>query len=452
MVEKMKKMSQNASCRNVREAALDLLHHVFQHPEDGTPVPVLIAELSQSLKDRDVPMLSELVYGVLRRSALLDAVLRPYLRRPASLSPQVMMLLRLGAFEVLFLDSVPERATVNEMVSLVRRRFGQGIAGLINAVLRSLARDKDKVREDIAQDRQDLSSLAEEASLPSWLMLLWEKQYGMDKAMDFARNTRTSPSPCWRVNASRPGSSILLEKWVELGYRRLGKCGFTAYGLPKEREGGAGERVLLDSLEKKGAVTRQGYTSQRVIEDVIRWIRETPGAERLSLWDACCGRGGKTMALMEQGIKVSLASDPSSFRLEDLKKGVERLGLEKPQLICSPAQEVKGMFPLILLDVPCSGTGTLGRVPELRLRLNQKKLNEAVRTQRDIMEGVWPKLECGGMLFYATCALNKEENEYQIKGFLERHDDAECVEQKQYLPLLPGQDAMFLAVLRKCLL
>ena len=95
MVEKMKKMSQNASCRNVREAALDLLHHVFQHPEDGTPVPVLIAELSQSLKDRDVPMLSELVYGVLRRSALLDAVLRPYLRRPASLSPQVMMLLRL---------------------------------------------------------------------------------------------------------------------------------------------------------------------------------------------------------------------------------------------------------------------------------------------------------------------------------------------------------------------
>ncbi len=443
------KVLQNFPARNVRETALDVLHHVFRHPEDGTPVPVLLRDAAALLNDCDVPLLSELVYGVLRRSMLLDAVLRRYLRRPAAISPWVTMLLRMGALELLFLDGIPERATVHEMVGIVRRRFGQGLSGLVNAVLRSLARDRDTVRENLASGKDSLATLAEEASLPFWLVQLWEKQYGTEQAMDFARNARSAPAPCWRVNALRQGKDVLLDAWRKRGYPQFGELGFTAQGLAGGRETRDAERALLDELEGQGAITRQGATSQLVVQDVARWIREHSDLGDDPLWDACCGRGGKTMALMEQGVRVSLASDPSARRIEDLRAGVQRLGLDMPRVLCSSAQEIDGEFRLILLDVPCSGTGTLGRVPELRVRLNLERLEEALRLQRDILESVWRRLACGGLVFYVTCALNMEENEWQVEHFVKAHGDATNVFQKWYLPPFPGQDTMFLAVLEK---
>ncbi|WP_298068913.1 transcription antitermination factor NusB [uncultured Mailhella sp.] len=440
MVEKRKKIPQNDSKKTAREAALEVLHQVFRHPENGTPVPVLLAEKTASLDVRDVSLTSELVYGVLRRFMLLDTVLTSHLRRPAALSPQVRMLLRLGALELLFLDGIPERATVNELVEIARRRFGQRLSSLVNALLRALARDKETVFKPL--------SLAEGCSLPPWLAELWGRQYGAEKALEFAHNTQTGPAPCWRVNTLRPGSGELLAEWTARGYTRVGDFGFSAFGLPQNRDRAGEERTLLEILERDGALTRQGAASQLLVGDIVRVIREA-AFEDVPLWDACCGRGGKSTALLEQGIRVALASDPSAFRLEDFKKSVRRLGLPMPQILCLPVQDVADSFPLILLDVPCSGTGTLGRVPELRLRLTREKLERVVRLQREILESVWPKLEPGGLLFYATCALNKEENETQIQMFLEGHHEAEGVFQKYYFPFFPGQDAMFLSVIRK---
>jgi 16S rRNA (cytosine967-C5)-methyltransferase len=133
---------------------------------------------------------------------------------------------------------------------------------------------------------------------------------------------------------------------------------------------------------------------------------------------------------------------------------VRRLGLPEPKAVCAPEQDVHAAYPLILLDVPCSGTGTLGRVPELRIRLTPEKLNEAERLQAEILEDAWECLLPGGMLFYVTCALNRKENEGRIAKFLAEHraehgGDASLVEQRLFLPSLPGHDALFLAVLNK---
>jgi len=133
---------------------------------------------------------------------------------------------------------------------------------------------------------------------------------------------------------------------------------------------------------------------------------------------------------------------------------VSRLGLQEPKIACAQEQDVEAFFPLILLDVPCSGTGTLGRVPELRIRLTPEKLNEAERLQASILEDAWSKLQTGGFLFYVTCALNQKENERRIAKFLAVHGtehggNATLCEQRLFLPELPGHDALFLAVLRK---
>ena len=456
MVEKRKKTSQNAVVSGARQAALEILSQLFRRPEDATPLPVILARAGASLDGRAAARLSELTYGVLRRHAALDAALAGFLKKPEALSFQVRMLLRLGVYEILFMDGVPARATVNELVNLARRRFGHGLGGLVNGVLRAVDRESETLRR-AAREKETLleqgglgaEGMAEASSLPLWLISLWTEQYGVGQASRFAANALAHPAPCWRVNMAKAGGGTLVERWVERGYVPVGKGGFSSQGLERNRPEEESERDALASLERQGDLTRQGATSQLAVEYLASWIRAEKTLADAPLWDACCGRGGKTTALLEKGVHVALASEPASFRLEELKSALKRLGLPQPQLRCSPAQEGDAPFPLILLDVPCSGTGTLARNAELRLRLSPERLAEAVRLQADILHHAWDKLLPGGALFYVTCALNREENEGQIARFLEGREDVRLEEERAFLPVFPGQDALFLAILRK---
>lgn len=459
MIEKTKKTSQNPSVSRARKGALELLHQLFRHPEDGTPLPVMLSRYGQaaSLDGRDAALLSELVYGVLRRHAALDAALVGFLKKPDALSFQVRMLLRLGVYEILFMDGIPARATVNELVNLARRRFGQGLGGLVNGVLRAVDRASEDLRgairgreEALSRAELDAEGAATAASLPVWLAEMWEVQYGRRQAGFLAACTLAHPAPCWRANMSRAWGEMLVHHWLERGYAPVGQGGFSAEELDRGRADAAKEQGLLETFEKQGNLTRQGSSSQLVAEYLASWILEDESLAEAPLWDACCGRGGKTTALLEKGVHVELASEPAAFRLEELKASLLRLGLPWPRLHCGPAQDIDESFPLILLDVPCSGTGTLARNAELRLRLSPERLAEAVRVQADILEHAWKRLLPGGALFYVTCALNREENEGQMAHFLEKKGDVcQLVEQRSFLPLFPGQDALFLTILRR---
>lgn len=459
MVKKIKKTPQKQTVSGARQEALAVLHQLFRHPEDSTPLPVLLSRSVQStsLDARDAALLSELVYGVLRRHAALDAALAGFLKKPEALSFQVRMLLRLGAYEILFMDGIPARATVNELVNLARRRFGQGLGGLVNGVLRAVDRASDELRRAIREREEVLSraqldaeGAATAASLPLWLTGMWTEQYGAAEACRLAENTLAHPSPCWRANLSRAWGEMLVQHWLEKGYAPVGQGGFSAEGLDRSRPEAAKQQEALESFEKQGNLTRQGASSQLVAEYLASWILEDEKLAEAPLWDACCGRGGKTTALLEKGVHVELAGEPATFRLEKLKASLLRLGLPWPRLHCGPAQDVEESFPLILLDVPCSGTGTLARNAELRLRLSPERLAEAVRMQADILRHAWEHLLPGGALFYVTCALNREENEEQISRFQKSRGDAcRVAEQRRFLPLFPGQDALFLAILRK---
>ena len=394
-IEKTKKTPQNRRAKTTREAALDVLHTLFQEPDDGTPLPVVLSRAVQSagLDARDAALLSELTFGVLRRHALLDVLLDSFLKKPGALSAQVRMLLRLGMYELLFMDGIPARATVSELVGLARRRFGQGVGGLVNGVLRSADREAERLHTKLREADPALA-----ASVPAWLMNLWEKQYGQAEAERFALNTLAQAAPCWRVNMSREDAEKQRERWLALGYAPVGRCGFTSHGLDKGRDGAEAEQRELAELEEQGALTRQGSSSQLVAEFVAEWITRDDELAHAELWDACCGRGGKTTALLEKGVNVTLASDPAQFRLNELKNAVARLALPEPRTVCAAEQDVPASYPLILLDVPCSGTGTLGRAPELRIRLTPEKLNEAERLQAAILGDAWGKLQAGAQV------------------------------------------------------
>lgn len=455
MIEKAKKNAQNGVKKSSREAALEILLEVAGHPEGQKPLQTLIesAARASSMEPRDRALLTELACGVMRRHVLLDVFLSRRLTRPEGLSQKIRMLLRQGLYELLFLDGIPARATVHETAAIAIRACGKGMGGLVNAVLRRLAEDSAAIAEEIAvRGRQsagestDPRDIAEAASIPLWLASKWIGDYGPAGASALASNASVPPSPSWRVNMARSGAEELREEWTAKGFRPVGRCGFSAHLLDPARAGAASERDALAALEAEGRISRQGVSSQILAEDIVSWLDAHAEGRPVRVWDACCGRGGKSCALLEKGVEVVLSSDPSKHRLDDFRREAGRLGLRLPEIRCAAAQDVRGSFPYVLLDAPCSGTGTIGRNPELRFRLSEEGIGNAVRLQKELLDAVWPAVGRGGALFYSTCAAGRDENELQADAFLRRHPDAEASVIRMYEPMFPGEDAMFLAV------
>lgn len=454
-----------------RSAAAALLEALYRHPGKDVPLPVLLEEKSarRQLTPRDTALTMELVYGVLRTEKRLWAELTPFLRKPDSLPTPLKVLLLTASYELLFLDHIPSRATLHQTVDMARRRLGPAMGGLVNAVLRGLdSRAAQSKAEDnafsVPMPESDITAadVARLGSLPDWLADLWINDYGPEQALRFARRSSVKPPPSWRINLARPDSAALLRDLAAAGARPVGQSGLLASleGL-SENHGTATDPPPLGRasqgisawkpLEDEGRVTRQGMASVLLAEHLAAIIRRDAVLSGAPLWDACCGRGGKTCALLEHGVHVTLSSDPSPRRLDALRASLQRLKLPAPDILPGTVQDMAAdypaHFPLILLDAPCSGTGTLARNAELRLRLTPHRLKEAAALQAELLRHAWTALAPGGLLAYATCALNKAENEDQVRAFLATTPTARLMEQRLFEPDAPGQDTLFLALL-----
>lgn len=438
-----------------RVAAVALLEALHRQPDEDTPLPVLLARHGGRLHldTRDMALLTELTCGVLRSEKRLWTLLRPFLRKPDSLSASLHFLLLTAAYELLFLDHIPGRATVHQAVGWTRRRYGPALGGLVNAVLRALDRNLERVRDEdahfLALDpaQADAEDVERMGSLPPHLAKQWVRDYGPARAWEFARRAACKPAPGCRVNAARPEAEATRHELLRAGGQPLGRYGFV---FSQEH---ADLPTLLGRLEAEGRLSRQGAGSLLAAEHLADVLRNDGGLAEAPLWDACCGRGGKTCILLEHGLSVTLASDPVQSRLSALDAALNRLGLPRPELARTSAQTLaptlSTRFPIILLDVPCSGTGTLARNPELRLRLTPRRRQEISSLQTELLQTAWPVLASGGLLAYATCALSREENEERIEAFTASMSDAHLVEQNLMDSGLPGQDILFLALIRK---
>ncbi len=443
---------------NVREEALGLLLRIVSENDGSVPLPAMLSRISscRGLSSPQEAFLADLVYGVLRLSSLLDMASATFLSHPGKLSPMMRMLLRSASYEVLCMKNVPCRATVDECVSIAKRRFGTRAAGFFNAVLRRMSQEAPRLADRISESicHLDASSsphdIARCASIPLWLSERWSKYYGAGTAAAIARGMVHAPRACWRVNAARPGWRDLLAEWLSLGCTESGAHGFFS-SFPEDMSPGMQEHLWqrLAALENSGAVSRQGSPSQIVAEAVASRLGLLHGSQT-GLWDCCCGRGGKTAAMAEQGVRICLASDPSLFRLDALRRQFSRLDIPCPPVLRTDAQEVSGRrFGAVFVDAPCSGTGTLSRNPELRYRLSPRKIAAASSLQKNILDSVWQNLQPGGLLFYSTCALEPIENEMQVRLFAARHTGASVESMRTYFPVFPGDDSLFLSVVRK---
>lgn len=384
-----------------RDAALRALEAVRRGALGDVALERCISELSPE----DRRLAHELVYGVLRLRGRLDYLLSELVRGGIGrLQPEVLDALRLGGYQLLELDRVPDYAAVSESVEATRRRAGEGAAALVNAVLRRLSREANPERRFPRLEDDPVGHLSSWGSHPAWLVRRWLARWGPDEVARLVRH-----------NNQRSSVYVTVLEPLDRAVERLRRAGLEAREVER-----APRSLRIESADVERALTAIPAVIQDPAAAMVAEYAAPPIGE--TTLDACAAPGGKAAVLAALGRSV-VALDVSRTRLGKLVENRRRLGLGTLWPVLGDATNPPvARAHMVLLDVPCTGTGTLGRHPDGRWRLGVDDLEALVALQRRLLDAAAGLVVSGGWLVYATCSIEPEENEEQVAAFLGRHE------------------------------
>lgn len=420
-----KKPSGKKSQADPRNLALDVLCRVEQGAYADLTLDAVLRR-HNAMDPRDRGLLTELVYGVLRRRGRLDYALALHCRQPLlKVENKVLQILRLGAYQLLELERIPPSAAVDTSVRLAKGNGLLRAAGFINGILRSVERGKTEISwPDPVRD--PLLSLQHLGSLPAWLAARWLQDYGFEQARDLAEALLQPAPMTLRCNTLVTDRVRLVEQLTEAG-EEVSACRFVPEGI---------ELTRRQALEILSADSFQVQDEASML--VAHLLQPQPGDRIL---DACAAPGGKTthLAALGQNQVEIQALELHSQRVDLIREGARRLGCEgidarEWDLTRTPAFLVAASFDRILVDAPCSGLGVLRRNPETRWRRNPDDLQPLAELQLAILDNVAPLLKPEGVLLYSVCTVSAEETREVVAKFLQRHSD---FVQEDLRPLFP---------------
>ena len=376
----------------------------------------------------------ELVYGVLENKILLDYYLDELIPRGIrKVKKQELTLLRMGLYQLIYMDSVPEYAAVNETVNMARR-FVRGQERFVNGVLRGYLKKRGEIKlPDAAKEPVKYLSVA--YSVREWIVKLWLETYGMEKTEEILKAINLPPKLSIRVNLMKTETRVLADE--------LKKEGFDVEISDKTNRGllVSGSRLLESEAYKNGLFSVQDIASI-MASDILGANPED------SVADVCAAPGGKTIATAEkmQNKGSIIAMDIYEHKLRLIEEQASRCGIDIIRTKCHDSTketaELVGKCDRVLADVPCSGLGVMGRKPEIKYRENPD-LEELIARQGEILAKASRYVKPGGTLVYSTCTINKEENENQIERFLKNNQDFTVDKEMQLLPT-EGTDGFFI--------
>lgn len=439
------------------QGARDLAVRALTLMDEGMPVQAAVDSVlaATSPAPRERRLVAELVYGCARERIRCDAILGRLLRKPRGLPRPMLHCLAIAVHSLLFQARIPAHAAISEAVRQVERQYGQRLGRVANGVLRTLQRLGDAPQDaawyEDASDAPGLRAWRAACrfwSLPDTIADLWRDAYGEEAALALMRRSFERPWTGIRINAQHPDARALrdvLEAAVPEGERKnVGPWGmaFAPGALPEEALGES-----LASLREAGVLDFQSAGSQAILRELGLHHWQKP------VWDACAGVGGKSLALLEAGVPVRLATDMSAKRLRLLDATLARRGRQQTAVALADA----GRPPLrrwpghILLDAPCSGLGVLARRPDIRFsgRRNKATLRAYAETQQRILTALAQRLEHGRELAYLTCTLNPAENEAVVENLLAQQRGLELVRSWTTPLTHPWLEGMFGALLRR---
>ena len=382
-----------------RAAAFDILLRVDQH--DAYASELLHSRQYAKLSSADHGLTTELVMGVLRWRSLLDReITRACSQKLERLDPEVLLALRLAAYQIIFLDRVPQRAAVHESVELVKRARKRSAVPFANAVLRKLANQTSENRGGPAiEAATSVAELSERSAHPEWLVTRWVNELGYPAAQQICAYDQRTPETA--IHLGQSGLDRELDNELKKSGIQLAKGKLLASARRVQSGDVTHTRAFLD-----GRIVIQDEASQLVALLV---------GKGTNMLDCCAAPGGKTRVLAERNPDADIVAvelHPHRSRL--LRKLVTAKSV---QVITADMRElpVSTHFDRVLADVPCSGTGTLARNPEIKWRLKLEDLADLHTRQLAILQAAMKHVGVGGRLVYSTCSLEPEENSQVVE-------------------------------------
>lgn len=422
-----------------RRAAVDALAVVDSGELDMASA---IARARAGLTDeRDRALLLEIVTGALRMQAALDYQLSVRVKRPLiKLDAAVLRVLRMSAFQLIYLSRLPASAIINDAVELTRRSGKSSAAGLTNAVLRALARDRESLSWPARQNLVEHLSIVH--SHPRWLVERWLGRHGEQATETWLEFNNEPAAMCLAVNRHLTTREALASELADAGVETQ-PTGRAAYGLHVIRG-----RALGTAAFTEGRFIVQDEASQLIGELVA------PPAGAIAL-DLCASPGGKTLAVSAAvgGGGLVIASDVRPQRVRLLASTLARCHVPNATVVHVPAAGalpfMHRMFDFVLIDAPCSGLGTVRRDPDIRWRRSPDDLPRFAAAQRELLSRAADLVKPGGRLLYSTCSSEPEENEEVIGAFVGERPDFSAERTHRTLPFRDHLEAFFGAILRR---
>ena len=426
------------AAENPRQIAVRVLQ---RHADGHGYVEELLEESLQKtpLKPVDRRLVQELTYGVVRWRATLDWLIARKTEGRTQ-KPLLQILLRLGFYQMLWLDRIPDHAIVNESVQLAKD-FGLGPqAGFVNAVLRGYLRDQEETRR--ALDELNSSQPALVYSHPEWLCERWRRRLGDETLRQLLEWNNTPPITYARLNTLKTDAVQLAAQWEKEEVQ------FAPVQIDWANEGLVYELKSHPPLATLPSFRRGLFYAQDPSTVLaVQMLDPQPGE---SVFDLCAAPGGKTTYLAQRiGNRGRIvAHDPQPGRLRLLRENCERLGVtcvDFSGLTLLDFPESKITFDRVLVDVPCSNTGVLRRRVDLRWRVRPEEIQRLRIQQMKLLDNAAIQVKPGGVLVYSTCSLEPEENGEVVKEFLEVHSDIRLESERELLPFVEAMDGAYVA-------
>ncbi len=397
------------------------------------------------LRDIDKRFISALYYGVIERRITLDEIIKKYSSRPIDkLSDAVRQILRMGIYQLLYMDSVPDNAAVNESVILAKDNKNPAVSGFVNALLRNFIRDGKK----LPRSNDKIYNLSVEYSCPEWLIKTWLESYGEEVCLSMLRSSIGRAPVTVRLNTCKFSFDEIVLQLKE-------EC--VSYNV-NEHVPDCLELFGCGSIEKLTAYEKGMIHVQDVSCQLC--VLELDAKEGDVVLDMCSAPGGKAFTcaeLMNDKGRV-LAFDLHEKRVNLIKSGAKRLELNSIEASANNAKVYNESLPLadaVLCDVPCSGLGVIRRKPEIKYS-DRVQLSGLPTVQYDILNTCSKYVKKGGILLYSTCTVLREENDLVVDKFLSEHSDFEPVKLNNFTnykqtitPDMFGSDGFFIAKLRR---
>ncbi len=385
----------------------------------------------------DRGLCQEIVYGVVRWQASLDWLIARKTNGREQ-KPALQNLLRLGLYQIFWLDRIPDHAAVHETVELAKQNGFGPQSGFVNAILRGYLREADETKKLLAELKISNPSIG--FSHPQWLVEKWQKRFGAEKMAELLEWNNTPPKTFARVNTLKTDAGKLIEKWREENV----ECDFVRRDwLEENLVFELKSHPPLNSL----ASFRDGWFYIQDPSTLLapKFLDAKPGETVL---DLCAAPGGKTTFIAQQMNNEGkiIAGDISEERLKLVQENCARLGVTCVEPILSSALDSRlSTFDIILVDAPCSNTGVMRRRVDLRWRISPEEILRLQQTQLDLLTLAATKLKPGGVLVYSTCSLEPEENSEVVKEFLREHENFKLESERELLPFADNVDGAFVA-------